>query len=172
MVDRYADAARSGTIAGVERLPADVTTALESLSTGDTLASSGAWTAALNAWSDAARLDPSMRPAVEQRLMWLLAEAGDRPAWFRSRQVALVALFALASIAATVFVLIAGTPGTPAANGWAVAAWVMILVASVAAVLAARAPAPEPYPQLVRRASRVAMRLDTSNHGDGNSDDV
>jgi peptidoglycan/LPS O-acetylase OafA/YrhL len=142
--------------------PADPTTPI---SKGDALAETGDWPAAIEAWRCAVRAQPELRPAVERRLEWFLTETGS-PAGARNGVLPL----ALACLAATAlgmaFLMLAGEPGSTGANLWALATWVMIGVAIVAALLAARRSGDAPLTELIDRARRSAERLNDAATGE------
>jgi hypothetical protein len=58
------------------------------------------------------------------------------------------------------FLAFAGTPGSRSANLCAIATWVMIAIAAVSAVVAARESGEASLDQRFARARRVAARLD------------
>ena len=129
------------------------------LSNADALAEAGDWSAAIEAWHRAASEHPSLRPAVERRLEWFLAEtcqSRDR----RSRILSLVLVFLVSTVLGMVFLMFAERPGSPSANLWAIAAWIMTAVATVAALVAARRSGEMPLGHLVARARSTAEWLD------------
>lgn len=136
--------------------PADPTSML---SNADALAETGDWPAAIEAWHRAASEHPSLRPAVERRLEWFLAETGQSRGG-RPRILSLVLAFLVSTVLGMVFLTFAERPGSLSANLWAVAAWVMTAVAIVAALVAARRSGETPLGHLVASARRAAGRFD------------
>jgi hypothetical protein len=147
----------SGTIAAMIE-PTTATATPDILATGDALATAGRWAAALASWEDAARRDPSVAGAVEDRVTWFLDETGTRRISHRQLHPAWILTFLLATLCAAGFVAIAGTPGSAGANLWAVAAWIMIVVAAVASVIGARERSRQDVHRLFQRATQVARQ--------------
>jgi hypothetical protein len=134
------------------------------LRAGDALAEAGDWPAAIEAWSTALKASPGSRDPVQQRLTWFLGEA--QPRWNRhSRTLLLVATATLSAILATVFVLIPDDPGARSANMWAIAAWIMIAVATVLVILAARGADNDSPERLLKDARNAARKLDSEGNG-------
>jgi hypothetical protein len=130
------------------------------LARGDALATIGDWPAAIRAWDAAALEQPAMRPRIERRLRWFLTETGTARS-DRARLGPLILTFVAATVLGMAFLMIAGTPGTRAADLWAVAIWIAVAVAVVAALVAARRSGGEPLDRLLDRARQTAERLDS-----------
>ena len=136
--------------------PADPTSAL---SPADALAAAGDWPAAVEAWQRAAEEDPSVRPEVERRLEWFLAETGQRtPA--RRHVLPLVLACLIATALGTAFLSVAGQPGSLSANLLAIGAWAMTAVAIVTALIAARRSGDAPIGQLIASARSAARQFE------------
>lgn len=129
------------------------------LSSGDALATAGDWPAAIAAWERAAADHAALRPAVERRLTWLVAEAGQ-PAAREHRILPLVLAFLVAVALGMAFLMFAGEPGSRGADLWAVATWAMVAVAVVAALVAARRSGQAQGGHLAARARRAADQID------------
>jgi hypothetical protein len=140
-------------------LPAGDDPATDNLRRGDTLAMTGAWSAAIPAWGEAARARPELRPAVERRLRWFLAETGHGIGP-RFQLLPLIALFAGATVLAAAFLTFAGSPGSRGADLSAAAAWVLIATAAIAAVVGARRSGHRSLTRLLERARAVAAEID------------
>ncbi len=129
------------------------------LSTADSLAADGHWTAAIEAWQGAAAAHPSLRPAVERRLEWFLSESGNSPGiWRRLLPPALT--FLAMTLVGMMFLMLAGEPGTASANFWAAAAWVAIAIAIVAALVGARRSHGASLGDLAASAARAAEKIE------------
>jgi len=137
------------------------------LGIGDSLAEAGDWAGAVQAWNAAVSSNAGLQPAVERRISWFLEETGHRHGRSASVNRWLVLGTVIGAVLATVIVVFAGEPGTSAANLWALAAWLLIVVSTVAAILAARRPGAEPYHVRVARARLVANGLDANRPGNG-----
>jgi hypothetical protein len=129
------------------------------LSNADALAETGDWPGAIEAWRCAADQHPELRPAVERRLEWFLSETGQYRIG-RPRILLLVLAFLVSTVLGTMFLMFAERPGSLSSNLWAVAAWAMIAVATVAALLAARRSGETPLGHLVASARRGAEHSD------------
>ncbi len=136
--------------------PSDSTTTLE---TADALARAGDWPAAIEAWRVAAADDPSLRPAVEQRLAWFLGETGQANGNWR-RVLSPMLMFLAMTLLGMSFLLFAGEPGSTGANFWAVGFWVATAIACVAALIAARRTGEASLGDRIASARRTAARLD------------
>lgn len=139
------------------------------LSIGDTLAESGDWPQALSSWEDAVLGDTSLRPAVERRLIWLLRETGRGTSGQGFGTGPMALLSGGTAGVATACVLLAGEPGTTAANLWATAAWILIVISIAFAILAARGPGSETYEELIHRARETAVQLEHDTRENGSS---
>jgi hypothetical protein len=156
--------AKSATIDSMREPETTIDSSDRALLAGDALAEGGDWSAAIETWRSALRSDPAERPAVERRITWFLANADATPRR-GSRTVRLVVVAAVATVLATAFVLIPDEPGTRSADLWAVAAWVMIAVAAISVLTAARYSGSEPVERLLNRARDVARTIDTTRDG-------
>lgn len=136
--------------------PADPTSML---SNADALAETGDWPGAIEAWRCTASEHPELRPAVERRLEWFLSETGQSGSG-RPRILSLVLTFVVSTALGMLFLMFAERPGSLSSNIWAVAAWAMIAVATVAALLAARRSGETQLGPLIASARRVAGRSD------------
>ncbi len=137
---------------------------IDNLHFGDSRASIGDWQGAIDAWEQAARHDPRVLHPVQQRLTWLLDQTQPKRNRALPSRIALYAIFVIAALLAVGLVAVAGDPGTPAATRWAVAAWIMIGVSSIAALLAARDPVTPSLERQVREARQAVEKL-TAAHG-------
>jgi hypothetical protein len=149
----------SSTIGGMSTPTIQSNVPADALATGDAFATSGRWLAAVDAWAAAVRADPTTSAAAERRLEWLLRETSSRDGGV-GRILPLLLAFAAATLLAMSFLAFAGTPGSRSANLWAIATWVMIAIAAVSAVVAARESGEASLDQRFARARRVAARLD------------
>ena len=129
------------------------------LSTADALAERGDWLAAFDAWQAAAMENPSLRTAVERRLDWFLGET-DHASRNGRRVLAPVLVFLAMTALGMLFLLFAGEPGSTGANLWAAGTWVAVVVASVAALVAARRTGEASLGDRFARVRRIAARLD------------
>jgi hypothetical protein len=156
--------AKSATIDSMREPETTIDSSSRALLAGDALAEVGDWSAAIETWRSALRSDPAERSAVERRLTWFLANSGATPRR-ESRTLRLVVVATIATALATAFVLIPDEPGPRSADLWAVAAWVMIVVAAASVLTAARYSGGEPVERLLERAREVARTIDTTRNG-------
>lgn len=137
------------------------------LVSGDTHASAGHWVPAIEAWYQAARSDDTLQDAVTRRLDWFLTESGQPARETAGSTLRLVSISFAAALIATVFVLIPDDPGSTASNILASAAWILIVISTVTAIKAARAPTTASLQQLKQRAEVIARTLDITDASEG-----
>lgn len=135
------------------------------LQSGDEHAAAGRWVSALSAWSQVLVREPALELEVEQRVSWFLTHSG-RAATSRNADVWPLAMVSLGTaLFATAFVLIPDAPGSTESDLWAGAAWVMIAISIVTALFAARGSGEPSLTEKLKRAQRVATRLEQQDQG-------